>query len=206
MPVSIVLQWGRDREVADRYGPPRSHARLAARFNGAATVRSRIGLGTSGFWSIHARLQWGRDREVADSSHGPTRLCRRSTCFNGAATVRSRIEYGRDAPEHQDPCFNGAATVRSRIEPHPRPSRTLHTACFNGAATVRSRIAAHRWWSSLRASDYLTNLLQWGRDREVADRPTWSCVRPCEYRYLRRFNGAATVRSRIAGGLVVGEA
>ena len=62
------LQWGRDRQVADRPPgqgqPPYPHTC----FNGAATVRSRIGM-----------LSLGRRR-------------RGIGCFNGAATVRSRIE------------------------------------------------------------------------------------------------------------------
>ena len=62
-------------------------------------------------------------------------------CFNGAATVRSRI-------------------VRSTVEPDWSPSRR-----FNGAATVRSRIAD---WSSRPFDGSL--VLQWGRDRQVADR------------------------------------
>ena len=60
------LQWGRDREVADRTDA-KSKSTTSESFNGAATARSpivephvvRVG-GSAG-------LQWGRDREVADS-------------------------------------------------------------------------------------------------------------------------------------------
>ena len=39
---SISLQWGRDREVADRPGVAPGVLEFAPGFNGAATVRSRI--------------------------------------------------------------------------------------------------------------------------------------------------------------------
>ena len=63
-----MLQWGRDREVADRplrtLGRPEDYC-----FNGAATVRSRIVSDLSVSPATWFPLQWGRDREVADSDH-----------------------------------------------------------------------------------------------------------------------------------------
>ena len=157
-----VLQWGRDREVADS---------CFAAYSGSSL----------------ARLQWGRDREVADRSR--LRSCRaRHRCFNGAATARSRIATRARCESPDSPCFNGAATARSRIAVPPRATRTRPT-CFNGAATARSRIAKQ---SSLRSAAHsgfngaatarsriaalrsavrsVLRALQWGRDREVADR------------------------------------
>ena len=64
-------------------------------FNGAATVRSRI----------------GRYAEAAVNAH-------RHGGFNGAATVRSRIDLNAQVSSADVlvyACFNGAATVRSRI-------------------------------------------------------------------------------------------
>src|SRR5581483_4704609 len=60
-------------------------------------------------------------------------------------------------------CFNGAATVRSR---KPGKSRLIGGRCerFNGAATVRSRKP-----SQILGNPYTPYLLQWGRDRPVAE-------------------------------------
>ena len=62
-----MLQWGRDRQVADRRTYRSFALHVIASFNGAATVRSRIGV------------------TVADGGAG------QRPGFNGAATVRSRI-------------------------------------------------------------------------------------------------------------------
>ena len=90
-----------------------------ARFNGAATVRSRIG-SVAGQLSIGvpAGLQWGRDRQVADSAMNPT----------APDYGTSALQWGRDRQVADSgrggerrpavdigPRFNGAATVRSRI-------------------------------------------------------------------------------------------
>ena len=87
----ISLQWGRDREVADR-PTMRFIDKLRKGFNGAATVRSRIVLESVVSPKFHLQLQWGRDREVADSPPSQTGSLASRECFNGAATVRSRIE------------------------------------------------------------------------------------------------------------------
>src|SRR5439155_883867 len=61
------LQWDRDRAVADKYTASRYRA-PGARFNGTATGRSRI---KSVCWWSKSRyhwLQWDRDRAVADNS------------------------------------------------------------------------------------------------------------------------------------------
>jgi len=84
----IVLQWGRDRAVAELL----------------------IALG--GFLDSVA-LQWGRDRAVAElaTTHQGTLLLRR---FNGAATARSRNFDIAAHLRHNQDGFNGAATARSR--------------------------------------------------------------------------------------------
>ena len=68
--------------------------------------------------------------------------------------------------------FNGAATVRSRIARTYVRTLELADAGFNGAATVRSRIASASYVTGQATS---AAALQWGRDRQVADRtPEWS--------------------------------
>ena len=65
-----MLQWGRDREIAE--GVVSSAHRIqrqAHRFNGAAIVRSRKDPFHN--WTLFERydslqLQWGRDREIAE--------------------------------------------------------------------------------------------------------------------------------------------
>ena len=158
-----VLQWGRDREVADRAtSAPRLLRSLWLQWGRdrevADSERQRE------LDVIAAALQWGRDREVADS--GPTaRDGRALHGFNGAATARSRIgcgswplpsrwallQWGRDR-EVAD-----SILIVDRLN--------IICRCFNGAATARSRIGISARWS--RPSNAR---LQWGRDREVADR------------------------------------
>ena len=74
MDISIRLQWGRDREVADRAHRRGSPPASPARFNGAATARSRIGRAGGVQRFTPKQLQWGRDREVADRV-SPGMLC-----------------------------------------------------------------------------------------------------------------------------------
>ena len=165
-----LLQWGRDRQVADS-GVQLATAKNTRGFNGAATVRSRIG-GAEAIWAS----------------------CDPDVRFNGAATVRSRIGVGHRASVEGSRLdrFNGAATVRSRIANTTswHQGTTFTTLqwgrdrqvadsvptwksaawlCgrFNGAATVRSRIVVvagvTAWLRTIES-------LQWGRDRQVADR------------------------------------
>ena len=85
----LMLQWGRDRAVAELEMTGPTVVSVPLRFNGAATARSR---------------NWHQLKQ-------PYRLL---TCFNGAATARSR-NYGNRID--QLPLlrrFNGAATARSR--------------------------------------------------------------------------------------------
>ena len=87
----LVLQWGRDREVADSRPGAVMSSSARTRFNGAATARSRIDDNRLVQNDETVTLQWGRDREVADR---PSPLWREAcpiTSFNGAATARSRI-------------------------------------------------------------------------------------------------------------------
>ena len=65
-PFISVLQWGRDREVADSAAVPATSSHSLPCFNGAATARSRI------------------ERQ-------PTCTGLPGCRFNGAATARSRI-------------------------------------------------------------------------------------------------------------------
>ena len=85
--------------------------------------------------------------------------------FNGAATVRSRIGRPGTRARLHHLGFNGAATVRSRIGCRDCPLRPFCRG-FNGAATVRSRIAE----DDAVDDDMELMVLQWGRDRQVADR------------------------------------
>ena len=111
--------------------------------------------------------------------------------------MRSRIarlnSASRNIEAHRQR-FNGAATVRSRIASVTKSLKPgIVFGSFNGAATVRSRIG--RALSYIEADDGLQKL-QWGRDREVADSGFLKAYkRPRDNEH--RFNGAATVRSRI---------
>ena len=85
------LQWGRDRQVADRPARWRGTSRAGCCFNGAATVRSRIDEERPGGRLGQVLLQWGRDRQVADRAAVLVVYPLPCPRFNGAATVRSRI-------------------------------------------------------------------------------------------------------------------
>ena len=130
-------------------------------------------------------LQWGRDRAVAEM----TEKCWFSasqTSFNGAATARSRKCHTNPPAPSDIRCFNGAATARSRKWATRRDGGDGGSR-FNGAATARSRkFGEHRKQraavvasmgprprgrGNLFTSTVGTqpDVLQWGRDRAVAE-------------------------------------
>ena len=84
-PPEYLLQWGRDRQVADRVPGFGKREKELARFNGAATVRSRIDALHAAGGMTDRMLQWGRDRQVADRPGAPTNL-------QGSAG----LQWGRD--------------------------------------------------------------------------------------------------------------
>ena len=127
-----LLQWGRDLSVAEgdraRGGPP-----AGARFNGAATFRSRkdaewedlpdaeaasmgprpFGRGrgyTNMFSFFTLPLQWGRDLSVAEGA-GPRGPAASRGRFNGAATFRSRKDGA--------PYWDVDAVVHASMGPRP---------------------------------------------------------------------------------------
>ena len=119
-----MLQWGRDREVADSLVDAERHTwGIVACFNGAATVRSRIASLPNEIVAcaelLHL-LQWGRDREVADSAGHPdvSTACASPVLQWGRdREVADRRDVGKLAPHEASLAgFNGAATVRSRID------------------------------------------------------------------------------------------
>ena len=62
-----VLQWGRDRAVAELSQAQPQQA-ISSRFNGAATARSRNYAFRKTGTRRQLLLQWGRDRAVAELS------------------------------------------------------------------------------------------------------------------------------------------
>ena len=86
----VVLQWGRDLEVAERVAFWFVDLVLSG-FNGAATWKSR-------------KVARARNRR---SNQG---------CFNGAATWKSRKANKTNLLGNAPPSFNGAATWKSRKE------------------------------------------------------------------------------------------
>ena len=156
-----VLQWGRDRAVAEL-----------------------IDLIVVNVLFCHASMgprPRGRGIDSARSKRWP-----RHPGFNGAATARSRNCSASHQTGPAYPRFNGAATARSRncADDLLRAVRLHH---FNGAATARSRNCAKyynpRWTDSTSMGPrprgrgigerhhgrLVDNLLQWGRDRAVAE-------------------------------------
>ena len=165
-------------------------ARYIARhigFNGAATARSRN-------WETRLRdilrripLQWGRDRAVAELRNLAS-MSPGETCFNGAATARSRNFNHWCLHRHPPRGFNGAATARSRnlsieassvssctasMGPRPRGRGignrgTAHAAESRASMGPRPRGRGIALYFGCKAG---IGLLQWGRDRAVAELP-----------------------------------
>ena len=182
-------------------------------FNGAATARSRNFREKCQHENVATALQWGRDRPVAEFQ------AIAGLCFPGVS-----LQWGRDRPVAElvvaqawarrqsvasmgprppgrgirnggregprgNHRFNGAATARSRNS-GSSSIQLLTAVSFNGAATARSRNCLES-----RRMRRCLGLLQWGRDRPVAElrrRATRCLGPPC-------FNGAATARSRNYG-------
>src|SRR5579875_3444577 len=157
-------------------------------------------------------LQWGRDRSVAEITARVGRLRTYWIGFNGAATDRSRKLPPSARAGSGSQSFNGAATDRSRkCNGHravPHRSRP---------ASMGPRPIGRGNTQSLRTRGGGRGMLQWGRDRSVAEMP--GKARPTargehasmgprpigrgntrktsdEYHRYDRFNGAATDRSR----------
>src|SRR5579884_430267 len=187
-PNPSVLQWGRDRSVAEI--PRHSlEGHRSVGFNGAATDRSRklncclpvsveggaasmgprpIGRGNSPERSRSRRtrgtLQWGRDRSVAEILADPGSLARGRRGFNGAATDRSRkselvLMQQIEAVGLQWGRDRSVAEIAFCFL-----SSSWSVSSFNGAATDRSR--------------------------------KFQGLRPRRGPQCTRFNGAATDRSR----------
>src|SRR5581483_11729112 len=162
--------------------------RLTARFNGAAIDRSRKSVVSSGSCLRGGGpLQWGRDRSIAEIlatrraraprrplQWGRDRSIAEIRMTEMVASGVSELQWGRDrsiaemrskgvgrAPACRG--FNGAAIDRSRkLGPFAKRCRTMRR--FNGAAIDRSRKCRSRTRS--RATH---RVLQWGRDRSIAE-------------------------------------
>jgi hypothetical protein len=149
-----MLQWGRDRAVAE--------------FSSGAKRAEAAG--------AQLTLQWGRDRAVAEFQQ--SRIGRRRDAGNVFASmgprprgrgIRSpvrctlarprRLQWGRD---------RAVAELKTSDD---MTARRQHRRCFNGAATARSRNCSNTWGTCLGERPPLT--LQWGRDRAVAELISW---------------------------------
>ena len=181
----------------------------AARFNGAATFRSRkerkpndagrqadasmgprpFGRGrvlTLAVRAPHLALQWGRDLSVAEGFR-PLEAAVRNASFNGAATFRSRKAVALVALGCADhlasmgprPFGRGRAEYNRRQIEHYAAS--MGPRPF-GRGRLPSRMGLPR-----------TPQLQWGRDLSVAEGGVRHGQAPG---LLSCFNGAATFRSR----------
>src|SRR5579883_3244133 len=112
-----------------------------------------------------SRLQWGRDRSVAEIQRRPRRTRRDGECFNGAATDRSRkLPSALPSTGQGTAGFNGAATDRSRKLP-PSPAQPPRSGMLQWG---RDRSVAEMRLSSLPPQPP-GGTLQWGRDRSVAE-------------------------------------
>src|SRR5579885_3208517 len=135
------LQWGRDRSVAEIRGDG-----TLTHDRAPASMGPRpIGRGNmADAWTAHGQcvLQWGRDRSVAEIPRPGDRGVSPRWRFNGAATDRSRKCNGHRAVPHRSrPASMG-----------PRPIGRGNT-------------------QSLRTRGGGRGMLQWGRDRSVAEIP-----------------------------------
>ena len=126
-----------------RRGSPNNLRSLSSdpsRFNGAATLPSRIACHTPhSVVRVGFELQWGRDVTVADRRCGERRVQRRDSGFNGAATLPSRIV---DVAANL-PAVLGASMGPRRYRRGSRVKRLRdgpRKSSFNGAATLPSRI------------------------------------------------------------------
>src|SRR5581483_7192276 len=86
----------------------------------------------------------------------------RTGSFNGAATDRSRKSKERTRHHGPRSCFNGAATDRSRKSTNSVRSIGLMTASMGPRPIGRGNTPPA-------PSRYIRNMLQWGRDRSVAE-------------------------------------
>src|SRR5579875_1658984 len=159
------LQWGRDRSVAEMSAQPCStHGRAVASMGPRPIGRGNM----ADAWTAHGQcvLQWGRDRSVAEITARVGRLRTYWIGFNGAATDRSRKLPPSARAGSGSQSFNGAATDRSRkCNGHravPHRSRP---------ASMGPRPIGRGNTQSLRTRGGGRGMLQWGRDRSVAEIP-----------------------------------
>ena len=157
----FLLQWGRDLSVAEGVLTP-SPSRRLVRFNGAATFRSRKGLGRGrrhGFFrasmgprpfgrgriqklagtSTVLKLQWGRDLSVAEGTYIAPSAADTARSFNGAATFRSRKVDGAGHGSRPWPVASMGPRPFGRGRCPKTCGKTKEKMRFNGAATFRSR-------------------------------------------------------------------
>src|SRR5581483_6454600 len=159
----LMLQWGRDRPVAETLPVLLKLSAGTSRFNGAATVRSRKHDARQDGGRYPRGLQWGRDRPVAETSlsaYAPRPL---PACFNGAATVRSRKPVHLGAWPRGRP----AASMGPRPSGRGNPHREGHSAS-TPLASMGPRPSGRGNIGSTSASERSVRL-QWGRDRPVAE-------------------------------------
>src|SRR5579875_2083807 len=182
---SAELQWGRDRSVAEIWV--------------AGVEATYVDV-----------LQWGRDRSVAEIRIAPWGPGPLGEASMGPRPIRSGNGCGwleRDARRGASkgprpigrgngrPCLQRDARQGASMGPRPIGRGNVCAAvqhprqggCFNGAATDRSRKSG-----ATEPSPMTAHLLQWGRDRSVAE--IWPMRGPRTDSAC--FNGAATDRSR----------
>ena len=147
----------------------RTAARPTARFNGAATLPSRMSSRAKSSSSCHeSQLQWGRDVTVAD-------------VYMPCGRREDRLRASMGPRRYRRGC---------RAASHPK--RTTPRPGFNGAATLPSRMSRRNVQKAIK----LFLLLQWGRDVTVADVFVYH---RCTPNAKGGFNGAATLPSRMSG-------
>ncbi len=133
----LVLQWGRDLEVAESVLISLGVRSFPTGFNGAATWKSRKGSRDrsrhSCLTSFNGAATW-KSRKVGQSN----RVTLMPSSFNGAATWKSRKGPRRNRGPCKKISFNGAATWKSR-KGSGRRSHQFELRSFNGAATWKSR-------------------------------------------------------------------
>jgi len=182
-----LLQWGRDRSVAEIRGDGTlTHDRAPASMGPRPIGRGNM----ADAWTAHGQcvLQWGRDRSVAEIPRPGDRGVSPWWRFNGAATDRSRkLPQGSGVYEH---------TGSASMGPRPIGRGNYHHLLVRGQGVKASMGPRPIGRGNVTDTvQYLTGPgpLQWGRDRSVAEiHKVYGHAGEEE----ACFNGAATDRSR----------
>src|SRR5579885_2081072 len=177
------LQWGRERALAEicRLRPIAGAQRG---FNGAASARSRKWNATSMPQFTKIQLQWGRERALAEMSP-PAKSARLS-----AASMGPRARARGNPQGYPPPCGRYPASMGPRAR--ARGNGAGRRAALEGQGASmgpRARARGNPWTVGTGLG---TVLLQWGRERALAEIPPATSPPPPD----EGFNGAASARSR----------